>query len=183
MGADKKSVWNFYWPEIHDLDTAKKASDIGAAAGFFCAGVTVLALLIEFSNILGERIFNIDSSAFFDIILITGCAIGTRQRSRFAAVGALFLYWVERVIMMSEGDNHRSYFMVFILSAMFVTGIRGTFAYHRFKDLPPAPPNVPLVNYQRFGNESSANVSKGHFDPIAGLRDYGERKKNKMGDR
>lgn len=188
------SFRNYYWPEIYDYESAKKAVNLGAGAGFFCAGATLLVIFLNSLGIFEKKILDIDSYAFLDVIVIASLAYGTKQFSRFAAVSSLIVYWAERIYAMSTGETLGGPFMVAMMTVMFISGIRGAFAFHQFKNEPPAAPtDSASYRYPRYDAAQSHMQNTGYdsklqglgnipqnekpFDPIAELREYDERKK------
>jgi hypothetical protein len=120
----------WYWPTIDNIDTAREAALTGSYVAFLVAGLTgAFALLSAF------RILNwIDPWALIDAVVFTALGFLIRRMSRVAATAALILFLFERVYEASaRGWKASVGLLAAILVIRFASGIRGTFAYHRYK--------------------------------------------------
>lgn len=134
----KKVWWRTYWPAIVDEKSAASAARNGATSAFWVAGVTgvfaTLALLGVFKLV--------DPTAFLDasLFLIIGLAIRFKY-SRIAAVSGLLLYLLEIAARIANPPSEaiRPVGVVTVIFVLyFVSGIRGTFAYRKLREMPPA---------------------------------------------
>jgi|GEM_PF-6964132 len=122
-------VANPFWPEVKDLESAKSACRTAAGTAFFIAGITAVVAGIA---VAGTTVIpGIDGWAFADVALFVVLGIFLRRFSRTAAVIALALFMLERVSMMIQGTSPASLPFGIILTLLFITGVRGAFAYHR----------------------------------------------------
>ena len=83
-----------------------------------------------------SAVMGIDSGAFVDAALFLMVAWGIHRCSRIAAVLGLVLYLFERantayVSVTSSGSPNPV--MLIVITVAFVNSVRGTFAFHRFK--------------------------------------------------
>jgi hypothetical protein len=133
--ASSKQNSQGFLPAITDLATARSVGRQGAIAAFFCAAMTAFFAALAVGGVEGSQILNIDAWALIDAALFFIIGICIWEMSRVFAVSGLLLYLLERVFMWAENPELASkgilisIFMVFA----FVNGIRGTFAFHRFR--------------------------------------------------
>ncbi len=122
------------WPEISDVDSAKKAAHLGASASFWVAGLTaVFAVLGIFKVVkLLDGWGLVDAAAF----AVIGFFIMKRM-SRGAAVAGLVFYIFERVYATAtKGASAGLGGVALVFTLYFINGVRGTFAYRRFREPP-----------------------------------------------
>jgi hypothetical protein len=159
------SVKGFWWPEIDDVDSAKRAAAKGTAAAILCAGITLLVIMLNQTDVLKnlDINLNIDSSAILDVFLFAGIAFGISKYSRFAAVSGLVLYLLERFYAITQTGNSGGMVMTILLILFFINGVRGCYAYHQFGEdgggsPRPAmqPVNNPNNRYQIMQNREVA---------------------------
>jgi hypothetical protein len=124
----KQVKW--YWPAVDDVRGAKAASDQGFWGAVVVAGFT--ALVATISLITRSSVGGIDALAYIDAIIFGVIAFGIRRRSRIAAVAGLSLFIVEKLFQLAQGEfNIFTTFMTGLLLVLFISGIRGNFAFHR----------------------------------------------------
>lgn len=129
--ATRNPSARWYWPKLENLADAVQASNQGMWAAVFCAAVTALfATIAIFAN---RGIAGIGPSAFVDALLFALVAWRIRARSRAFAVAGLCLFVIEKAFQVAtQPQSLRFGFIVAILLLLaFVSGVRGTFAYHR----------------------------------------------------
>jgi hypothetical protein len=117
------------WPAVSDEQAAVLAARQGFHAAVYCSIVTaIFAVLGGF----GFQIMDFNLWCLMDAGLMAGLAFGIRRMSRVAAVIALLYYAACRIDLWIEyGFQSPIIAALFIL--MFLSAVRGTFAYHRFK--------------------------------------------------
>lgn len=125
MAFPKQIEW--IWPAIVDTTTAKKASKQGLWACAWCAGATIVFVVLAQ---LGAQLFNFDMSALWDAFLFIVIGWGIYKMNRIAAVAGLALYILERLYMWSEHGPKNPAVAIFI-TLLFINSIRGIFAYHK----------------------------------------------------
>ena len=128
----RKAVSNWkrgFWPDITDLASARKTGRFGAWAAFTVAAVTSFVVLL---GQFGIEVMNIDTWAMVDATLAAGLGLGIWRMSRVCAITMLLLYILQRITEWSE-FGFRNPLMPVILGTLLLNGIRGTFAYHRYK--------------------------------------------------
>ncbi len=124
---------NNLWPDTSHLDGATTAARSGLwAACFVASAMTGLALYSEFVRPL--LIFDI--WGLLDSFLFAVIAIGIWRMSRIAAIFGLTLYLGEQWYQWTT-DGVGNIILVLLLTLMFVNGVRGTIAIHRFNK--PSP--------------------------------------------
>ena len=122
----KLGTW--VWPHITDADSAKKASKQGYWACAFCAGTTLLFVVL---SLFGKGLLDVDLSALLDVLVFMIIGWGIYKMNRFAAVAGLIFYLFERVSVWSEyGPSHG---LVAIVCLMFINSVRGTLAYQKYR--------------------------------------------------
>ena len=122
---------NWIWPEIDDLDTAKRVSHSAAACAFFIAFVTGVVVYLQTTGRL-KLFAGIGAEAYVDAGLFFLIGVGLLRKSRIAAVTGLIVYIAEQFYMMKSGMGRASFVMVVFILA-FANAIRATFSYHEFK--------------------------------------------------
>ncbi len=125
---------NAFWPSIYDEKSARAAARQGMWAAFFCAGATVLLVLLAREGVQ-IPIDGFGTTALVDATVMAFVGIGIRNMSRLAAVGGLGVYIIEQFYTLSNTHNlvGLPIPMIFALIACFISGIRGTFALQRYR--------------------------------------------------
>ncbi len=119
---------NHLWPDTSHLDGATTAARSGHWAACIVAIATAgLALYSEFVRPL--LIFDI--WGLLDSFLFAVIAIGIWRMSRIAAIFGLTLYLGEQWYQWTT-DGVGNIIVALLLTLMFVNGVRGTVAFHRF---------------------------------------------------
>src|SRR5262249_43825621 len=117
---------------------ARAAARQAMVSCFFVAGITgLLAILV--SQGLNLPIAGFGGGGIVDAGLFLALGFGVRAMSRFSAVAAFVLYIFDITWMFSHKDSPFSPTQLIVPIAMitsFISGIRGTFAYHSFCDRP-----------------------------------------------
>ncbi|WP_130618432.1 hypothetical protein [Dyella amyloliquefaciens] len=130
--SSKPERW--YWPEIGNLADAEQASNQGFWAAVVCAVVTVLIATVAITA--GKSIAGIDATAYADAAAFAVIAWRIRARSKSFAVIGLVLFLIEKIIQFATQPLNLGFGIVVAVCLLlaFITGVRGTFAYHRLKD-------------------------------------------------
>ncbi len=117
------------WPAVSDEHAAVLAARQGFHAAVYCSIVTaIFAVLGGF----GFQIMDFNLWNLTDAGLMVLLAFGIRRMSRTAAVIALLYYVAGRIDLWAEyGSQNPVIAGIFVL--MFLSAVRGTFAYHRLK--------------------------------------------------
>ena len=132
--ANQKQKGNAFWPTIDSIQTAREAARQGFWASIAVAVITTIAIVAAMA--LGGALGPIDLGvwAFIDVGIYVAIAIGIRRMSRVAAVLGLVIYMANRVYLWAiAGVRPAGIAMTVILVLAFITGVRGTFAYHRLR--------------------------------------------------
>jgi hypothetical protein len=121
----------WWWPIISDEKSAKKAAMIGAGCAFVVAGITCLLAIISVFTPLGfvqpSSLVNASLAAFLGFMI-------QRKVSRTAAVSALVVFVGERIYAgIEHGVGAAVGALAVILLLGFISGVRGTFAYHAYR--------------------------------------------------
>lgn len=132
---DFKNILGFFWPDIHDADSAKKAAD----QGFLAA---MLYVFLALTPILSGQVAKI-----FDVIVVALSGYFSKRMWRAAPIVGLAMMIPELAFALSGGISFRLASAA-ILTLMFVNAARGTFLYPRYAKppqptvevLPPEPP-------------------------------------------
>ena len=73
---------NWFWPDVSNLEEAKKACQVAMWCAILVAGVTSLFAGLAMA---GTKLGPVNGSAFVDAALFAGIAFGLSRCSRFAA--------------------------------------------------------------------------------------------------
>jgi hypothetical protein len=119
------SIKQFYWPDLDDLWSAKKACRQACSGAIAVGLVTTVAVFLQLKGI--KILDGINASGFIDAAVFLVLAFFIYHCSRTAAAIALVLYVAEQVMM------GRFSAMGILLTLFFINGVRGSFAYHEFK--------------------------------------------------
>ena len=131
-----------FWPAVGDEQAAVLAARQGFHAAVYCSIVTaIFAVLGGF----GFKILDFDLWNLTDAALMALLAFGIRRMSRTAALIALLYYVAGRIDLWAEyGSQNPVIAGIFVL--MFLSAVRGTFAYHRLKPRPEGLNPVPTAD-------------------------------------
>ncbi|HEV8485393.1 MAG TPA: hypothetical protein VGV87_17755 [Blastocatellia bacterium] len=128
------SLQEQWWPEIRDLESARKAAIQGFAAAILNV---VIGLAFAAWAAFKAVFFGLNAAALLIAAVIFGAiAIGIWRLSQVAAVAGLVLFLPEVIWWLlndhSVTDIVRTLISAIVFGLLFVNGIRGTFAYRRF---------------------------------------------------
>jgi type IV secretory pathway VirB2 component (pilin) len=129
---DFKNILSFFWPTIHDAESAKKAAD----QGFLAA---LLYVFLALTPILSGEVAKI-----FDVIVVALAGYFAKRMWRTAAIVGLVMMGPELVFALPGGVSFRLASAA-ILTLMFVNATRGCFLYHRYAQAKPAQPTVEIL--------------------------------------
>jgi hypothetical protein len=129
--------WSNAWA-IHDEPSARKAARQAMWAAFFVAIVTGMASFLSGSGL--NVVKGIGPTAWLDAVIFAGLGAGIGKMSRAAAVGALLLYIGERIAMAATAGL--SPVVTIAMVSCFAQGVRGTWAFHKFRQQSPFPPVI-----------------------------------------
>lgn len=119
-----------FWPSIYDSDSARRAGMNGAQASFIVAGVTTLFALLSMVGVISV----VEPWAIVDAVIVASLGLMIRRMSRAAAVAALLMFLIERLFAGIEHGLKAEIGVVAIVVAFsFVSGVRGTVAWHDFR--------------------------------------------------
>jgi hypothetical protein len=126
MALSQRIEW--IWPPILDTTSAQKASKQGLWASAWCAGATIVFVIL---SRVGMQMYGIDIWALFDAFLFIIIGWGIYKMNRMASVAGLALYILERIVMWSEyGPKNPA--IALLITLMFSNSVRGSFGYHKF---------------------------------------------------
>ena len=122
-----RRVW---WPTLETIEDAKGAARQGAG---FAALIAVGMASVITLNLTGvtNNFLGMNGYAYIDASIFLLIAVFTYRYSRVAALAGLAVYVLERANQISETGANRHVGAI-LLGLLFVNGVRGTFAYHRF---------------------------------------------------
>ena len=127
----KTKPTHFYWPAISNLEESLQALNLAVGAALFVAVVN--AVVATISLVQHTAILGITPAGYIDASLFAIVGWGIHRRSRVAAVAGLSLFVAEKIYQFATLPKALvGIAMAVILLAFFVSGVRGTFAYHRF---------------------------------------------------
>jgi S1-C subfamily serine protease len=138
-----KNLQEFFWPTIHDAESAKKAAD----QGFMAA---ILYVFLALTPILSGQVAKI-----FDVIVVAIAGYFTKRMWRTAAIVGLVMMGPELVFALPDGVSFRLASAA-ILTLMFVNAARGTFLYPRYAK--PPQPTVEVIEPASQANDAKRTV-------------------------
>ncbi|HLZ13468.1 MAG TPA: hypothetical protein VKP58_12850 [Candidatus Acidoferrum sp.] len=134
---------SWYWPDVTNVDEAKKACRVAMWCAIFVASVTTIFAVLALSGAKPANL-PIDGSALFDAALFAGIAFGLSRFSRFAGVAGFSLFLVERIYMIAKsGPAGGGLFLGIFILLGFLHGMRGAFAYHKSQSTAAVPLTSP----------------------------------------
>lgn len=132
----------WYWPTFGNVADAEQASNQGMWAAVFCAAVTTIMATV--SLFAAHGVMGINPSAYVDAVLFALIAWRIRARSKAFAIAGLCLFVIEKIYQVATHPETlgMGIFLAVILLLCFISGVRGTFAYHRFTAEAALPPSM-----------------------------------------
>ena len=130
--ANRNQPVRWYWPTFGNVADAVQASNQGMWAAVFCAAVT--AIMATASIFAANGIIGVRPSAYVDALLFAVIAWRIHARSKAFAIAGLCLFVLEKVFQIATHPETLRFgaILAVILLLCFISGVRGTFAYHRF---------------------------------------------------
>ena len=132
-GDEPPEMRYWIWPVIVDEKSARWAVIQGCTAAWFCAAFIAAMTVRSFLAPEKERLASFDVSSFFDAGLFGIIGYFVYRNSRVASVVGFVLYAVVQSLTMPNSLRAPTCLMVAILLTAFSSGIRGTFAIHKFR--------------------------------------------------
>lgn len=127
--ADMQEKQNFIWPKIVDAKSATEAVNTGFWAAVIVASIT--AIFATWAIVSGSGVGPIDGWAYLDAIFFGIIAWRIKRYSRAFAVIGLLLFIVEKALL-AQTQGAAGWPLAIIMLIMFITGVRGVFAYHKY---------------------------------------------------
>jgi hypothetical protein len=118
---------NWLWPAITDLESAAATGRDGAAVAFAVAGITAIFAVLAYFHVLNV----LSPWALIDAGVMAVLGFFIRRMSRAAAVAALMWFIGARIQGAITHSLAANVMLGLILLVGFISGIRGTFTYHR----------------------------------------------------
>jgi len=126
----KEKKYNWIWPKITDVESAKKAANQGMYASIFIAGTTLLLLGLSTQ---GFNPLDLDTYSLIDIAIFVLIAWRIYAMSRTAAILGLAVYILEQVFLFNDFGFRLSAVQMIIVLA-FINSIRGTYTFNVLKN-------------------------------------------------
>lgn len=102
---------------------AEKAIKNAWIAGIISTVMTLLMTLLLGLGWIG----------FIDVFIAGGLTFGIYKKSRAAAVAMLLYFVISQIVLRLEIGFSSSMFLAFVFAYYYAQGVRGTFAYHKFR--------------------------------------------------
>lgn len=133
----------WYWPTIEDESSAEHATKTAVGASGFIAAVTgVLAVL---SIIYHHPILGLDGWGLVDAGIFALIAWRISKVSRAWAIVGLLMYLLEVGYKLATNPSGALGVLTIIFVLAYINGIRGAFAYHRYRNAANSPADSPTV--------------------------------------
>ncbi len=131
--ATRSESYKWYWPTFGNVADAVQASNGAFWAAVFCAAVTAIFATISAFTHVG--VIGVSASSYVDAVLFALVAWRIRRRSKAFAIIGLALFVLEKVYQYTTQPLSTLGFSLVVAIALlflFINGVRGNFAYHRF---------------------------------------------------
>ena len=134
----------WYWPKIEDESSAEQAAKAAVGVSGFIAAIT--ALLSILSLIYHKSMLGLDGWGLVDALIFVVIAWRISKMSRAGAIVGLLMYLLEVGYKLATNPSGALGVLTIIFILTYIGGIRGTFAYHRYRQANNAvqPPVVPI---------------------------------------
>jgi len=119
------------WPKIEDVNTAETAVRGGIGASAIIAAVTGIAAILSIAY--RKPILGLDGWALVDAALFAFAAWRIHKMSRTWAIVGLSLYLLEVADRFASRPGGAVGVLTIIFILAFISAIRGTFAFHRYR--------------------------------------------------
>lgn len=134
---------SWFWPAIEDESSAEHATKAAVGVSGFVAGVT--GLLAILSIVYRKPIFGLDGLGLIDAALFAVVAWRISKLSRAWAIVGLVLYLVEIGFKLVTNPSGALGVLTIVFILAYLSAIRGTFAYHRYRRMEEAQPAPPAT--------------------------------------
>ena len=130
---------NFLWPSIETIEDANWATRQAFVAAVLCASVTALFSILAICGVeFVRKTLHLSGLSLIDATSFGLVAVFLHRHSRFAAWSALGLYLIERVYgWIAAPASVTNPIVPIIFTLAFISGVRGTHAYHRLSETTP----------------------------------------------
>jgi hypothetical protein len=128
--APQNQVQSWFWPVITDSESARSAARGARTAAIVCAAVTLIFTLAAMAGAKLSQGLGLTVLSLVDVFLFGILAWGIHRMSRTAAVLGLLLFVAERLM---AGNATKGIYLTIVFTLWFISGVRGTFAYHQYK--------------------------------------------------
>ncbi len=136
---EKSKKWNAlggFWPTLSTIESARTAAMQGcwaASLGGIITGLFAVGSMYGFQPVKG-----IDIYSLVDAALLLLLSLGIWKMSRIAAVVALIYFVLSKVVLIIDNGPGNPIVMI-IFGFLYVNGVRGTFAYQKYKKMGTSP--------------------------------------------
>jgi hypothetical protein len=132
---EKMKLSCFPWPKIYDKASAQNAIYIGVAAAIINAAILLIFVMLH----------KLNTYSLVTVVLLAIIGFFIYKRSRVAAVlGTLICATnILTIFLIIFKGGRASLDFHPILMLLYISGVRGTFGYHRFKDEEHIVDNAP----------------------------------------
>lgn len=124
------NLFKSYWSDTSSISNAKRASHVAVGSSIFIILMTTIFVVMPYT---GNEQLGISESAVIDVTITLCIAIGIYRQSRTAAWFGLILYIFQRFSMFATTGQISNPIVLIGITLSYVSGIRGTFAYHRLR--------------------------------------------------
>ena len=135
----------WYWPTIGDERTAENATKAAVGVSGFIALLTALTAILSIAY--HKPIFGIDGWGLADGAIFALIAWRISKVSRIWAVAGLLIYLLEVGVKLATSPSGAVGVLTIVVISTYISAIRGTFAYHRYRksESNPLAPPAPLA--------------------------------------
>jgi hypothetical protein len=130
--SEKKKRAILWWPTITDQASAIEASKAG-----FWAAVAVASFTAAFTTyvlVTQKEFTSLTAGAYANAVLFSIIAWRIRRYSKFFAIAGILLFIFEKIMQFFQGEGIKGLPLALLILLMFVSGVRGVFAYHRYSN-------------------------------------------------
>jgi predicted PurR-regulated permease PerM len=93
---------------------------------------SITAAFSTYTLVTQKEFTSLTAGAYVDAVLFSIIAWRIRRFSKLFAIAGVLLFIFEKIMQFSQGEGVKGLPLAILILLMFVSGVRGVFAYHRY---------------------------------------------------